>query len=120
MLIVQSFPKTDKSDQTNNYFRVVQKNSRENYVFTFASTSPTEARWAFAEAHRLYDELGGAFSGFSVTIWRKHPDFKTLEIGSVEPDVSMARKLSERKPERKAEGVTPTHAETEPERVFDN
>ena len=86
MLIVHTCPVKDPLahlkivDKPDNYFRVCLKTGGDSHVFPFASSSHTEAHWAYAESLRIFDELGGTSKGATRSLWKPHHDFKVIEV----------------------------------------
>jgi len=86
MLIVHTFPVKDPlagfkhTDKPDNYFRVCKKQGGDVHMFPFANGNHTEAHWAFEESLRIFDELGGNARGTTRLLWKKHPDFKVIEL----------------------------------------
>ena len=67
-------------DKPDNYFRVCLKTGGDSHVFPFASSSHTEAHWAYAESLRIFDELGGTSKGATRSLWKPHHDFKVIGV----------------------------------------
>ena len=104
MLVVHTCPKglIASDHKTDNYFRV--RKDSYNYVFPFSSTNPVEARWAGEESRRVLGELG---NGAVRSLWKSHPDFRTVELvgagGQIEDAAKAAIKKNAVRRERATE-----------------